>query len=84
LVLGWIQRNDASVVLMSQYDDDFWMQDKTNDNKGERKPVPWVSGKPLTIDIAMTLNGMDYAFKTRMQPIMREKTGSLVADELLR
>jgi len=76
--------NDPPVVLISQYDGHFWMQEQHADNNGERKPVPWVSGKPLTIDIALTLNGKDYAFKTRMQPIMREKTGSLVAHELLR
>jgi hypothetical protein len=28
------------------------MQEQNADNNGERKPVPWVSGKPLTIDIA--------------------------------
>ncbi len=76
--------NDAPVVLISQYDGQLWMQEQNADNNGERKPVPWVSGKPLAIDIVLTLNGKDYAFKTRMQPIMREKTGSLVAHELLR
>ncbi|NOT88582.1 MAG: hypothetical protein HOP03_10390 [Lysobacter sp.] len=60
------------------------MQEQNHDNNGEIKPVPWVSGKPLAIDISLTLNGKDYALKTRMRPIMREKTGSLVAHELLR
>ena len=76
--------NDVPVVLISQYDNYFWMQDQPKDNKGERRPVPWVSGKPHAIEISMTLNGKDYAFKTRMQPIVREKSGSLVAHELLR
>jgi hypothetical protein len=76
--------NDALVVLMSQYDDHFWMQDQPNYNKGERTPVPWVSGKPLAIEVSLTLNGKDYALKTRMQPVARKRTGSLVADTLLR
>lgn len=76
--------NDAPVVLLSQYEGQFWMQEQNADDNVERKPVPWVSGEPLTIGIALTLNGKDYAFKARMQPIMREKTGSLVAHELLR
>ena len=76
--------NDAPVVLISQYDGHFWMQEQHADNDDERKPVPWVSGKPLAIDISLTLNGKDYALKTRMQPIMREKSGSLLVHELLR
>lgn len=76
--------NDAPVVLISQYDDYFWMQDQPDYNKGERTPVPWVSGKPLAIEVSLTLNGKDYALKTRMQPIVREKSGSLVAHELFR
>ncbi len=60
-MLGWIQRNDAPVVLMSQYDDYFWMQEHHNDNEGERTLVPWVSGKPLAIKVSLTLNGKDYA-----------------------
>lgn len=75
--------NEAPVELMTQYDDYFWMQDQPNHNKGERKPVPLVSGKPVAIDISLTVNGKDYAFKTRMQPIER-KSSSLLLFEYLR
>ncbi len=47
-------------------------------NKGERNPVPWVSGKPIAIDISLTVNGKDYAFKTRMQPTVSRSPGLIL------
>lgn len=74
--------NEAPVVLIADYGDYFWMQDQPNYNKGERKPVPWVSGKPIAIDISLTVNGKDYALKTRMQPIVRKSSALLLFDYL--
>ncbi len=74
--------NEAPLVLIADYGDYFWMQDQPNYNKGERKPVPWVSGKPIAIDISLTVNGKDYALKTRMQPIVSKSNHLLLLDSL--
>jgi hypothetical protein len=54
------------------------MQDQANDNNVERNPVPWVSGKPIAIDISLAVNGKDYAFKTRMQPAVTRSPGLIL------
>jgi hypothetical protein len=70
--------NEAPVVLIADYGDYFWMQDQANDNNVERNPVPWVSGKPIAIDISLAVNGKDYAFKTRMQPAVTRSPGLIL------
>lgn len=74
--------DEAPVVLIADYGDYFWMQDQPNYNKGERNPVPWVSGKPIAIDISLTVNGKDYAFKTGMQPIVSRSAGLILGKYL--
>jgi hypothetical protein len=74
----------APVVLIENYDRNFWMQDQPNDNPNERTPVPWVKGQPLTIAISLVLNGKTHALKTDMQAVERKSTGSLLAHEFLR
>ena len=74
----------APVVLIENYDANFWMQDNPNYNTGEPAPVPWVEGQPLTIAISLVLNGKAHEVKRDMQAVERKSTGSLLAHEFLR
>lgn len=74
----------APVVLIENYDQEFWMQDNPNYNKRQPVPVPWVKGQPLTIAISFVLNGKAHELKTDMQAVERKSTGSLFAHEFLR
>jgi hypothetical protein len=74
----------APVVLLENYDRNFWMQNDPNANKGEPVPVPWVEGQPLPIAISLVLNGKTHEFKTDMQAVERKSTRSLLAHEFLR
>ena len=53
------------------------------DGKSELHISTCPAGFPWTTS-SIPVNGQDYAFQTRIQPMVREKTGSLWANESLR
>lgn len=53
-------------VLLSDYENNFWMQSNPRYEKRDLPPVPYVPGGKLTISISLTLNGDRYAFKGDM------------------
>jgi hypothetical protein len=55
-------------VLISDYGSSFWMQGQSKDNKLDVQPIPYYPDTPLRVDIALTLNGVDYSFKGKMNP----------------
>ena len=54
-------------VLLSDYDDNFWMQGNPRYEKRNLPPVPYVNNGRLWIDIQFTLNGKQYEFEGDMR-----------------
>lgn len=53
-------------VLLSDYENNFWMQGNPRYEKRDLPPVPYVPGGRLSINISFTLNGDNYAFEGDM------------------
>lgn len=69
--------DQPKIVLPSDYESNFWMQDQTRYNSLDIFPVPYYSDIPITVEIELTLNGIDYLFKGQMNPIKDVSTKPL-------
>ena len=61
-------QNQSKIVLISDYGSNFWMQGQSKDNELDVQPIPYYPDAPLRVDIALTMNGVDYSFKGKMNP----------------
>jgi hypothetical protein len=61
-------QNQSKIILISDYESNFWMQGQSKDNKLDVQSIPYYPDTPLRVDIALTLNGVDYSIKGKMNP----------------
>jgi hypothetical protein len=69
--------NQPKIVLISDYESNFWMQNQKKYNNFDITAIPYHSETPITVDIELTLNGIDYSFEGKMNPIKKVKTSPL-------
>lgn len=62
----------APVELISDFDDYFWMQDNPQDAPARPAPVPWIETGWMTVNVEMTIDGVDHAVSGRM-PAFRKR-----------
>ncbi|TXH72457.1 MAG: hypothetical protein E6Q88_06245 [Lysobacteraceae bacterium] len=65
------------VVLIKDYDANFWMQDNPNYNTGARTPVPCVPNQSITIAMSLVLNGKRHTLQRRITAVERSQTALL-------
>lgn len=54
------------VVLLSEYQDNFWMQNNPRYDKRDLPAVPYLPGGEVSIEIRMTMNGDTFEFEGDM------------------
>lgn len=67
--------NQPETVLITGYDDNFWMQGQPDydENHAETQPVQFVPDAEIIVAINFTLNGNNYEFEGKM-PSARERS----------
>ena len=55
-----------AVVLLSDYDDNFWMQGNPRYDDRELPPIPYLPDSRIAVRIAFMLNGEEYDFQGEM------------------
>ncbi|PSN19677.1 hypothetical protein C7271_06010 [filamentous cyanobacterium CCP5] len=64
--------------LISDCDDNFWMQDQPNCNPSGSEPIPFNEHWYLQVQIDMTVNGVDYRFDERIDANTRRSFRPLI------
>jgi len=72
----------APVVLLEDYDDNFWMQGNPRYESETSPPVPFNEHWHLQIRIELTVNGADYSFDERIDPNLRNHLRPLILEGL--
>ena len=74
--------NHPDTVLITEYQDYFWMQGqpKYNDNYANTEPVLFVPGASITVNIKFTLNGDYYEFEGQMPATRKQRLRPLLLD----
>lgn len=66
------------VELITDYDNNFWMQDQPNYNPGGSEPIPFDEHWYLLVKLDMNVNGVDYKFDERMDANTRRRKRPLI------
>lgn len=72
------------VQLITDYDQNFWMQDQPQYNPSGAVPVPCLPGQSIEVSISLELNGTHYAYSERMACTTRKRSGLLIVHAMSR
>ena len=64
--------------LITDYNDNFWMQGQPNYNPGGSEPIPFNEHWYLYVELDMNVNGVDYKFDERMDANTRRSKRPLI------
>ncbi|MFK8022057.1 MAG: hypothetical protein AB8B86_20035 [Pseudomonadales bacterium] len=64
--------------LISDYDDNFWVQGRPKHNPDKSEPIPFDEHWYLQIQLDMNLNGVDYTFDERIDAKTRRSFSPLI------
>jgi hypothetical protein len=64
--------------LITDYDDNFWMQGQRNYNPGGSEPIPFNEHWYLQVHLDMNVNGVDYQFDERIDANTRRSFRPLI------